>query len=147
VGVRGALEGGLCVAPRSEGGQETEANAKPKKENATAPAPDLPPLPPSPSPRAPLGPPNSTPFDLPKVITEEKSLRIAEYAFEFAYLNHRRVDPGGSGGVGGFVCGAGGGLCVDGGEGRVCGRGGRRPSHERTRAHRETCCTALHREV
>ena len=25
-----------------------------------------------------------------KVITEEKSLRIAEYAFEFAYLNHRQ---------------------------------------------------------
>ena len=26
----------------------------------------------------------------PKVITYEKSLRIAEYAFEFAYLNHRQ---------------------------------------------------------
>lgn len=25
-----------------------------------------------------------------KVITEEKSLRTAEYAFEFAYLNNRR---------------------------------------------------------
>lgn len=50
----------------------------------------IPPPPDTPQPSPPLPPPTTPTPPPPKVITHEKSLRIAEYAFEFAYLNHRQ---------------------------------------------------------
>lgn len=41
-------------------------------------------------PRGPQYHPPHAPSTRPQVITYEKSLHIAEYAFEFAYLNHRQ---------------------------------------------------------